>query len=132
MVRRKRNSDLVLKNVSYTALGMGFRIYRHSIEGVSTGNQPGDRSGDWLHEAYWDGSMDAHLDFCFYELMSLKQDEICEELPEWYEMLLPFASHPVSTDLTRQTYDPKKDNDADLMLAFMKRTIDANDTWVIY
>ena len=111
---------------------MGFRIYRLGIEGISTGNQPGDRSGDWIHEVYWDGSMDTHLNICIYELMSMTKDEIREELPKWYEMLLPFASHPVSADLTRETYNSKKDNDADFVLAFMKRTIDAKDTWNIY
>lgn len=81
---------------------MGFCIYR---EGVF---QPGDNTGDWLHEAWWDGSMDKHLDICIYELMTYNKDEIREELPEWYEQLLPFASHPVNTNLTLATFNRKK------------------------
>ena len=111
---------------------MGFRIYRLSIEGVSTGNQHGDRRGDWLNQSHWDESMSAHLGIRFWDMFDMEQDEIGEKLPEWYEKLTPFASHSVSSALTRETYDTKKDNYVDLMLAFMKRTIDAQDTWVTY
>jgi hypothetical protein len=103
---------------------MGFRIYRIS--------HSGNRSGDWLHGGFWDNLIEEHLDICLYELMSLTKDEIREELPEWYESLLPFASHPVDTTITQHNFDSKKDTSADIILAFMKRTIDANDTWTVY
>lgn len=87
---------------------MGFRIYRVGSK------------DDFLHETYWDESMHEYCDICFYEIMNMNHDEIREKLPEWYELLLPFAGQ------SKESEDTCTD-----MLAFMKRTLDANDTWDI-
>ena len=101
---------------------MGRYFYRIDQDGADT-----DDSLKW---GWWDSTMD---DLCGldYWLHCSAATIPTEKIKEWYNMLLPHATKPVDASFKYEcgTRLPVGVSDADVMLAFMKRTIDAGHSW---
>lgn len=106
---------------------MGWRIYRIDENGKVVEFLPGKR--DFLKEGFWETTLQEYCDIWIYGYLNMEFVSY-EDIMYLYSKLKSHSKNIPDATLYFGT-NPSGMDDVDIMLGFMKRTLDAGHAWVI-
>jgi len=106
---------------------MGFKIYRIDSDNRIRYFLPWH--ADCIHAIFWISTIEEICGVSFKDAPGIIDTKAIEA---YYDRLIPYRSREICSDLYLATAGIEKYNDFDIMLAFMKRTLEEGHKWMIF